>query len=50
MPAASEPGIAEVKALAHGLSNLNAHAKHLVLLVDAFLADGELARTMEGQR
>ena len=49
-PAASEPGIESVKAATQGLSGLNAHAKHLVQLLDHFLADAELRSTAEGQQ
>lgn len=46
---ASEPGIEEVNAVAEGLAKLNAHAKHLVPLIDACMADSELVKTPEGQ-
>ena len=39
-----------MKTATQGLAGLNAHAKHLVQLLDHFLADGDLRSTAEGQQ
>jgi hypothetical protein len=50
IPEASESGGEEVKAVGRGLSELNAHAKHLSQLIDTVLNDGEIAATPQGRQ